>query len=221
MMRSGHIKGIIFDLDGVMLDSEVISMRVWQNILEHHNFNLDHEQYAQTIGMASIPAAELLIGITGIAMPVEELLQLHWQELIAAIQNDAEAEPGLTEALDFFADLGLPLAVASNSPSIYVNCVLDALGVRQRFRSVVCADQIKHAKPHPEIYLSAAAAISVDPGHCLAIEDSPIGLQAALMAGMRCIVIPNPHIRSANYEGAYAQYPSMATFFQNISTVVN
>lgn len=220
-MNDRQIKGVIFDLDGVMLDSEVISMRVWQNMMKSHSIVLPNEDYARTIGMASVPAAELLADITGIHLPVSQLLDIHWRELIKTIQKEAEPEPSLIELLQALLLHNLPLAVASNSPSHYVDSVLNALGVRQHFQAVICADQIKNAKPNPEIYLSAASALSISPQDCLAIEDSPIGLQAALAAGMLCVVIPNPHIDFADFNGAYAQYTSLAALFDDISTLLN
>ncbi|MCD4671790.1 MAG: HAD family phosphatase [Anaerolineaceae bacterium] len=220
-MQSNLIKGIIFDLDGVMLDSEAISMQVWRDILSEYNVTLSNEDYGVIIGMSSIPAAEFITKQTGAPVDAKEMMRTHWDEVILAVQKSGVAEAGLFDLLDKFSALSLPLAVASNSPSHYVHSVLDALEVHDRFETVICANEISHSKPHPEIYLKAAEGINIAPHQCLAIEDSPIGLKAALAAGMRCAVIPNRHINNPNYEGAYSQYPTLSHLSDNLPTLLN
>jgi HAD superfamily hydrolase (TIGR01549 family) len=217
-MQNNVIKGVVFDLDGVMIDSEAISIEVWRNILKKHNTSISDEDYGKIIGMASIPATEFIIKQSGVKLDTMEMLKRHWDDLITAIQNHGVAEIGLFNILDHFAALSLPLAVASNSPSNYVHSTLKALGVADRFKSVTCADEISHSKPHPEIYLKAADSINIAPENCLAIEDSPIGLQAARAAGMRCVILQNRHIKDPNYDGAFAQYPTLLEYANNIST---
>ena len=220
-MQTQIIKGVVFDLDGVMIDSEAISIEVWRNILNRHNASISDEDYGKIIGMASIPATEFIIKQSGVKLNTMEMLKRHWDDLITAIQNHGVAEAGLFNILDHFAALSLPLAVASNSPSNYVHSTLKALGVADRFKSVTCADEISHSKPHPEIYLKAAESIDIPPEQCLAIEDSPVGLQAALAAGMRCIIIQNGHIKNPDYTGAYSQHSSLLEFSNNLSTSLN
>ena len=220
-MQNEMIKGVVFDLDGVMIDSEAISIKVWRNILNQHNAAISDEDYGKIIGMASIPATEFIIKQSGVKLDTIEMLKRHWDDLIIAIQNHGAAEAGLFNILDCFAALSLPLAVASNSPSIYVHSTLKAIGVSDRFKSVTCADEISHSKPHPEIYLKAAKSINVAPEQCLAIEDSPVGLQAALAAGMRCIIIQNGHIKNPDYNGAFSQYPSLLAYSKNIAPSLN
>jgi beta-phosphoglucomutase-like phosphatase (HAD superfamily) len=146
-MQNNAIKGIVFDLDGVMIDSEAISIEVWRNILKTFNVELTNEDYGEIIGMSSVPAADYIIKQTGAPVELHETIDLHWDELIAAIQNHGKAEAGLMNILDAFAALSLPLAVASNSPSYYVHSVLKALEVDDRFETVTCADEISHSKP--------------------------------------------------------------------------
>ena len=220
-MQNRMIKGIVFDLDGVMIDSEALSIEVWRNILNRHNASISDEDYGKIIGMATIPATEFIIKQSGVKLNPTEILKQHWADLIAAIQSHGQAEAGLFNILDHFAALSLPLAVASNSPSFYVHNTLKALGVADRFKSVTCADEISHSKPHPEIYLKAAESINIEPKQCLAIEDSPVGLQAALAAGMRCVIIQNRHIKNPNYQGAYSQHPSLLDYSNNISLSLN
>jgi HAD superfamily hydrolase (TIGR01509 family) len=215
------IKGVVFDLDGVMIDSEAISKEVWRGILRKHNAVLSDDDYGKIIGMSSIPAAEFIIKQSGAQIDIAEMMKFHWDELVLAIQDHGIAEAGLMNILDQFAALSLPLAVASNSPSFYVHSVLEALGVADRFSTVTCGDEISHSKPHPEIYLKAAESINVAPEHCLAIEDSPVGLQAALAAGMRCIIIRNDHIKNPNYSGAYSQHPNLQDYFINLTPSIN
>lgn len=220
-MQNKTIKGVVFDLDGVMIDSEAISIEVWRDILSKHNAVLSDEDYGKIIGMASIPAAEFIIKQAGVSFDPAEIMKIHWNELIVAIQAHGAAEAGLMEILDQFAALSLPLAVASNSPANYVHSVLEALGVAKRFRTIICADEISHGKPHPEIYLKAMQSVNVAPENCLAIEDSPIGLQAALAAGMRCVIIQNSHIKNPDYKGAFSQHPTLLDYSKNLVQSLN
>ncbi|MDX9863909.1 MAG: HAD family phosphatase [Anaerolineaceae bacterium] len=220
-MQSITIKGVVFDLDGVMLDSEAISMDVWRDILSEHNAVLSEEDYGKIIGMSGVPAAKFIVQQTGAPIDPVQIMEHHWDKMISVIQNMGVAEAGLIDILDQFAALSLPLAVASNSPSFYVHSTLKALGVADRFATVTCANEISHSKPHPEIYLKAAESIHVAPENCLAIEDSPIGLQAALAAGMRCVIIQNPHIKNPDYKGAYSQHPTLLDYFNDISASLN
>jgi HAD superfamily hydrolase (TIGR01509 family) len=215
------MQGVIFDLDGVMLDSEAFSIQVWQDILGRFGAHLDRKDYEAMIGMAVLPSAELVIRKTGVPLGAEEIMEMHWDEIMQIIIAKGTPEPGLMRLLETFSGLSLPMAVASNSPSSYVETVLNALGVRQQFQTVICADQIRHGKPDPEIYLKAAEAIGIAPENCLAIEDSPIGLQAALAAGMRCAVIPNPHLKSPVYTGAFGEYASLCSLLENLPDILN
>jgi beta-phosphoglucomutase len=209
MREAGRIHAVIFDLDGLMVDSERISLRVWRRFLGEHDRNLSDDDYRQMIGMNTHASAAHVKRVTGIPIAVEEIVEDHRRRLYQVIGEDAEPMDGLPELVEALKQRGLPLAVASNSPADYVLRALSAIEFNDDFPVVVAADQVQHGKPAPDVYLEAAVRLDVEPEVCLAIEDSPIGLASALAAGMRCVVVPNDDLTGAEYPGAYAIYPSL------------
>jgi HAD superfamily hydrolase (TIGR01509 family) len=216
MQEAGRIKAAIFDLDGLMIDSERISLRVWRGFLDEFGRSLSDDAYREMIGMNTHASAAHVKRTTGIPMTVEEIVEVHRGRLYQVIGEDAEPMPGLLELIDALKQRGIKLGVASNSPSDYVERALKAIDLKQIFPVVVAADQVQHGKPAPDVYLQAAARLHVEPDACLAIEDSPIGLESALAAGMRCAVVPNDDLMGADYPGAYAIYRSLPALHQDL-----
>jgi HAD superfamily hydrolase (TIGR01509 family) len=163
------------------------------------------------VGMEPGETAIFVRQRTGIPIGVEEILEDHRTRVIKAVGRDAKPVDGLEDFIREARLRGLPIGVASNSGSIYVEQVLRAIGLREAFDCVITADQVSRAKPAPDIYHAAAASLKVPPERCLAIEDSPIGMKSALSAGMRCVVIPNHHLDGVDFSGAYAMFESFPT----------
>jgi sugar-phosphatase len=112
-----------------------------------------------------------------------------------AVKESGQAKPGALQALDICRKAGLPMAVASSSAPVMIEAALERLGVKEFFRAAVSAEGLSHGKPHPAVYLEAAAKLGVEPENCLAFEDSVFGLQSAKAAGMYCIAVPEEHNR--------------------------
>ncbi len=197
------VEAFIFDLDGLMVNSEELSLIAWRRVLAPYGKSLDEHDYFVLIGQDSRASTQQVIDSSGIPLNWDQLAQAHWQELISIIDRDLEPRPGLIDLVEGIVRTGYPLAIASNSPSDYVKQAVKAIGLSESFGCVVGRDQVAQGKPAPDVYLAAAACLSVLPARCLAFEDSPIGLQAALAAGMRCIVVPNDHLPNADFTGAY------------------
>ena len=121
--------------------------------------------------------------------PVEMLDRYH-AILIELIRERLEPKPGLKEALAFVRGQGWGCASASSGDRVYIDVVLDVLGIRSSFQAVATGDEVTEGKPDPALYLLAAARLGVAPAKCVALEDSPRGVQAAQAAGMRCIAVP-------------------------------
>ncbi len=197
------VQAFIFDLDGLMVNSEDLSLMAWRRVLAPYGKSLDEHDYFVLIGQDSRASAQQVIESSGIPLNWDQLSQAHWQELISIIERDLKPRLGLIDLVQDIVKSGYPLAIASNSPSDYVEQAVKAIGLRESFGCVVGRDQVTQGKPAPDVYLAAAACLSVVPTRCLAFEDSPTGLQAALAAGMRCIVVPNDHLPHADFTGAY------------------
>ncbi|MDO8303295.1 MAG: HAD family phosphatase [Sedimentisphaerales bacterium] len=201
--------GVIFDIDGTMVDNKDYHERAWVELCRRYGINLTAEAYRTHIHArtndkiipdlfgANISAEK----VTCIALEKEtiyrDLYRPHLQPL-----------PGLVGLLDELKARGIPCAAASNSPAGNVNLVIDGLTLRHYFISVICADDVSHGKPDPEIFLTAAKHLGLPPQRCIIFEDSAPGFEAARRAGCPYIVIAfgaeEEHL--ARSDGAAAVY---------------
>jgi len=214
------MQAVIFDLDGLMINSEDLSLAAWHQILLPYGKRLTDEDYSILIGMDSQASASHIIRVTGVPLAWEALAREHWERLLTLIDRELSPKPGLLALVDDLVKRGYPLAVASNSPIDYVERALTTIGVRGAFDCVVGRDHVAHGKPAPDVYLAAAAGLGADPPRCLALEDSPAGMQAALAAGMRCVVVPNEHLPNADFSGAHGRYSSLGMLRASLSTLL-
>jgi len=215
-----NISAVVLDLDGVMVDSETIALEMWREFLALYGKALSDAEYRQMVGMEPRKTAIFVRQRTGIPIGVEEILEDHRTRVMEAVSRDAEPVDGLAHFIREARLRGLPVGVASNSGTTYVDQVLRAIGLREAFDCVITADQVARAKPAPDIYHAAAASLKTEPERCLAIEDSPIGMKSALSAGMRCVVIPNHHLDGADFSGAYAMFDSFPALLREFDFVL-
>lgn len=180
------MEAIIFDCDGVLVDSEIIASRVVADLVGRHlPGGLPTEEFmVRFAGRKDDEILEELAAESGIAFPDDMLARIE-----AAIDDALIAElrpvPGVAEAL---AGIDLPMAVASNSPRDRIMRSLDRAGIRHLFGGRICsADEVARPKPAPDVYRLAARLLDTDPRRCLAVEDSPFGVTAAAAAGMTVI----------------------------------
>jgi HAD superfamily hydrolase (TIGR01509 family) len=203
------VKAVIFDLDGLMVDSEKLALRAWNDLLGPSGIQLSEAQYHHLIGRAHTESVQYVIEQTGVDIPFEVLDQDFWRRLTQLIGQDLSPMPGLIPLLQELHHLGVPLAVASNSLLAYVQKALERTGVRGFFSCVIGVDQVARPKPAPDVYLAAAECLEMSPADCLAIEDSQSGSSAALAAGMACVLIPHPGSAIEVPEGVLAVFPTL------------
>lgn len=215
-----NIRAVVLDLDGVMVDSETIALEMWHEFLAYYGKALSDVEYRQMVGMEPRKTAIFVRQRTGIPIGVEEILEDHRIRVMEAVGRDAKPVDGLEHFIREARLRGLPVGVASNSGTTYVDQVLRAIGLREAFDCVITSDQVARAKPAPDIYHAAAASLKTPPERCLAIEDSPIGMKSALAAGMRCVVIPNHHLDGADFLGAYAMFDSFPALLREFDFVL-
>ncbi len=215
------MQAVIFDLDGLMINSEDLSLKAYRQILAPYGKNLNKHDHHSLIGSDSQTSASHVVTMTGVPLSWQTLAKVHWERLIELIDVELTPRLGVIELINELVDRHYPLGVASNSPIEYVEHALKAIGVRTAFRCVVGYDQVAQGKPAPDVYLAVAACLGVAPAHCLALEDSPIGMRSALAADMRCVVIPNEHLRTADFTGAYRCYDSLDDLRTDLPSILN
>jgi HAD superfamily hydrolase (TIGR01509 family) len=185
------IRAIIFDFDGLILDTEEPIYRSWLEVYEAHGEPLPFERWVQIVGSttAEFHPQHHLEERLGRPLSQEVIDRRIGRrtELILAQQ----VLPGIVQHIDSARSLGLKLGVASSSTRDWVSGHLDRLGILNRFDCVRCRDDVSHAKPAPDLYIAVLACLGAGAHEAIAIEDSPNGVIAAKRAGMRCVVIPN------------------------------
>jgi HAD superfamily hydrolase (TIGR01509 family) len=189
---SVKFQSVIFDFDGILVDTEWAIYQAWKRAFEAHGQHLPLDVYTRCIGsdFATWSPKTHLEELTGRAFD--------WHDLDARRQHDIEAElthegpmHGAIELLEFLQKAEIPTAVASSSSPRWVHGWLERLDLAKNFRAVVCRGDAPRIKPAPDLFLEAAKQLNTAPEHCLVIEDSMNGLKAAKAAGMPTWVIPN------------------------------
>ncbi len=186
------IKALVFDFDGLIVDTEVPIFRAWQRIYREHGQDLPLQQWLTIIGTASGPFDPVidLAKKTGAKLDEQELKALevlYYQEATALQQ----LLPGVIDYLVAARQLGLKTAVASSSTRKWVMDHLNRLGIGGRFDAIICREDVKRTKPDPDLYLTALERLGVQPAEAIAFEDSSNGIHAAKAAGLLCVVVPN------------------------------
>lgn len=186
-------RAIIFDMDGLMLNSEVIFHQAWQQTLINLGYKaLDRSTYLQLVGCSNNRAEQLLVELLGDNFPVERFhagWTARWETLAA---QGIPMKPGLEALLDWLESINLPKAVGTSSSDREAEISLHSTGLWPRFKAVVTVDKAGgEGKPAPDIFLTAAEVLDIAPSHCLVLEDSNAGVQAAVAAGMQAIMVPD------------------------------
>jgi len=183
-------EALILDFDGTMVDTEWPVFEMVRGVYRAHGIELVIADWVDKLGRADHrPWSEELAEALG-REPDSEVVE-------QAIAEDRERRStlfllsGVVELMDVADRAGVPMAVASSSPSSWVEGHLERLGIVDRFEAIRTSDHVERTKPHPELFLAAAAALDVSPSGSVAIEDSRHGCRAAKTAGMTCVVVPN------------------------------
>ncbi len=183
---------VVFDLDGLILDSERPSFIAWRQALSEMGYSFSEDQYTQVLGYRIEEEEQIFYNTFGQNLPFHEILnkrQMYLDEYMAAY--GIAIKPGLLEVLDLLEKLSKRIAVASGSSNGLVQQRLIHAGLHKRFEIIVTGTDVQHGKPSPDIFLLAAKKLGVTPELCIVLEDSEAGLQAAHSAGMIPIMVPD------------------------------
>jgi len=207
------IRAVLFDFDGLILDTETAEFQSWQETYQEFDLELDIEVYAQCIGRGASDQE---------FKPIDHLQELLGHRLdinaVAAKRKkrnldliDAQtALPGVTDYITTAKQLGLRVGLASSSPRSWVSTYLNHLELLDRFDTIRTADDVVRAKPYPELYLRALADLQVSADEAIALEDSPNGVAAAVAAGIYTVWVPNSVTRMLPCYGYDLRLDSLA-----------
>src|SRR4051794_5429472 len=187
------IRAVVFDLDGLMFDTEALFFRVSTEMLRERGKESTPEIMRQMIGRRSVDAGHVLKTMTGLDEPVEVLLADVRQRFYDEMDTAVHPTPGLFVLLDRLHHKSLPLAVATSSRLSYAQRLLTRHGLRDRFSFLLTAEDVARGKPDPEIYAKAIERFAVPAPSVMVLEDSPAGLAAARGAGAFVVGVPHEH----------------------------
>ena len=190
--KSNPIHGVLFDMDGVVLDTEKLYARFWAEAANALGYAMTYEQ---ALGMRSLNSAAGQAKLESYFGPGVSRAEMRTKrvELMDAFveQNGVDAKSGIHELLDYLRGQGIKTAIATSSPMPRAAAYLESLGLLKKFDCICSGHDVAQGKPAPDIYLKASASIGVPPENCLAIEDAPAGILSAHRAGCWPVLVPD------------------------------
>jgi len=197
------LEAVIFDMDGVLIDSEPFHLVVNEKIFKALGINLSEDEYHSFIGTTHKDMWTTIKNRYNLTQGVPELVNMQVSGNINYIKNEEIEEiNGITNLLSRIAHENIKIGIASSSPTEVIELVTNKLGIRDYFSSIVGGEEIKKGKPAPDIFLKAAKRLNAKPSDCIVIEDSKNGVLAAKTAGIKCVGFKNPNSGNQNLQKA-------------------
>ena len=188
------VEAIIFDLDGVIIDSEQIWNRIRESLAKERGGRWHHHAHRDMMGMSAPEWSRYMHDVLGLSDSPVEISAEVVRRMEESYRQELPLMKGAVQAVRRLAG-SWPLAVASSSNRRLIDLVLKIAGLTRQFAVTVSSEEVPRGKPAPDVYLEAARRLDVDPRHCVAIEDSQNGFLSANAAGMRVIAVPNRRYR--------------------------
>jgi HAD superfamily hydrolase (TIGR01509 family) len=188
------LKAVIFDLDGVLIDSEPLHAMADNKLLDESGINVPENYFDRFVGWTNKAMWEQIKKEFPLNTGYEELTERQ-MVLKLSLLEEMNYEPvrGITELLEALKMNHIPMAIASSSPRQFIEAVIEKIGIGHYLTSWISGEEVEHSKPEPDIFLRAAELLNVHPDVCVVIEDSASGTIAAKRAGMKCIGYRNPN----------------------------
>ena len=186
------IKAVIFDMDGTLLDSEPVWLKTDLAVVAAYGGFMTPEEHDQYIGMGAKDFIPLLREKYNIQASYEEILAFQLKTVLELARTEIVAFPEMVKFARWAKGKGIATAIASGSASEVIEEMCGFAGIRELFEHRVSSHEVEKGKPWPDVFLETAKRLGIEPEHCLVIEDSPLGVEAARRAGMSCAAVPDP-----------------------------
>jgi HAD superfamily hydrolase (TIGR01509 family) len=187
---AGFPRAVLWDMDGTLVDTEPYWIDTEFEIAQRHGGTWSRAHALNLVGNDLLESGRYIREHMGIEPSAEQIVEELLDGVVARVEDAVPWRPGARDMLEHLCDAGTPCALVTMSYQRFVAPILAQLPP-ETFRVIVTGDMVSQGKPHPEAYLTAAAALGVDPADCIAIEDSPTGARSAEAAGCRVLVVPN------------------------------
>jgi len=197
-------KAVIFDMDGVLIDSEPAYLEMNKRLFYDFGIEMDEEDYKALVGLPSIPMWTMLKKKYNLKNEVNDFLMIEKKRMHEILDSDIISKPveGVTELLGTLREKKLKLSIASSSAKENVNFIISKLNLTGFFDFVISGEEVKNGKPSPDIFLAVSGKFRISPEKCYVIEDSTNGIMAARTAGMNCIGFTNNDSNSQDLTGS-------------------
>ncbi len=187
-----NIKAVIFDMDGIIFDTEKLYFNTWKNIFKKYGHNMTIDVYSSVMGIGRENVKKVFKEIYGQDIPIEHMYKEKDKEVLAAVEeNRVELKEGVKDILEYLEKNNFKIALATSAKRDRVYKQLIGAGLVDKFNYILCGDEIINSKPNPEIFIKAAEKLDIKSQHCLVVEDSYSGLNAAYNAKMVVAHIPD------------------------------
>lgn len=205
------LRALVLDLDGTILDTESAAYQAWQEVYRRRGVTLPLREWLRAVGSSQdqfdpIEYLERLLGRAVDRCQVEAEAEALAESRVKGLGP----RPGVAELVRAAEEQNLALAVASSSPRVWVDQRLEQVGLAGALPIRVASEDVERVKPAPDLFLKAAERLGIDPAGALVVEDSVHGARAALAAGMRCVVVPNPVTAGETFPSGVARLDSLA-----------
>ncbi|MCP4422839.1 MAG: HAD family phosphatase [Chloroflexi bacterium] len=210
------LSAIVFDMDGLMVDSEPLSQQAWDDYLRPFGHRLSQETVESIIGFRADISTPIIKEMFRLPESVPQIIANRAAIYSQIRANGVPTMPGLHELHTAIARHQIPWAVATSSPHRHATEILQQLGLEKQCHAIAAGDEVAQGKPAPDIYLLAAERLGIAPQNCLALEDSGPGSKAAVVAGMTVIAIPNAQTKTADFSHVHHRYSSLHDVLANL-----
>ncbi len=186
------LEAILFDMDGTLLDSEPIWLRADLAMIASYGGFMTEEEHDACIGMGSKTFIPMIKEKYGIEASFDEIKEFQEKTYLEIARAELRAFPEMVEFAKWARGQGIPIAIASGSTGPIIEEMTELTGIRDLFPLRISSHEVGKGKPAPDVFIEAASRLKVKPGNCLVLEDSPLGVEAALSAGMYSVAVPPP-----------------------------
>ena len=214
------MKAIIFDMDGLMIDSERLYLQAQQEIAGQFNKKLTEETRLKTMGRKPLESVKIFVKELGIPMAAEEVLEMRDRIMRVKYKYELVPLPGLAHIIATFYSR-LQLAVCTGSQNEFLDIVVDQLKIRDKFAVLQASDDIQKGKPEPEIYLKTCKRLGLRPAECIVLEDSLNGVLAGKRAGCYVIAVPSTDMKKQDFSAADFVVKNLFAAANQIHNLIN
>lgn len=213
------MKAIIFDMDGLMVDSERLYQQAQEQITRRFNKTLPEKSRLKMMGRKPLESMRIFAAELDIPVEAEKMLEMRNHIMREKYKNDLIAMPGLEHIIDFFFGK-LKLAISTGAQEEFLDIVVDQLEIRDKFNVLQASDEIKKGKPHPEIFLKTCKKLGLKPGECFVLEDSLNGVTAGKRAGCYVIAVPSTYTKDEHFDIADFIAPDLFSAAGHINNIL-